>query len=264
LSNADYDVAPGEPDVRGWDVCLANDQKIGKVDDLIIDPSAGKVRYLDVDLDRSTLSLDKNRHVMVPISGAQLDTKDDEVVLSDMSRDALLNLPDYEGKNLPEYEGTNLPGSEGKRSDTTYDQKLHSRLDEGLTTNRMTRSAEELRIGKRMEQKGEVRVSKHIETEHVTQTVPLRGEEVHVERRPVERAVGAAEELRDDEIRVPVMQETTVVEKRPVVKEEIIVSKEPRTTEETVEADVRHEEFDVSSSSDDIRVRDDMRGRGGE
>src|SRR5690348_7496496 len=90
LSDADYDVAPGEPDVRGWDVCLADDQKIGEVDDLIIDPAAGKVRYLDVDLDSHALNLETNRHVLIPISGAQLDTEEEEVLLAGMSRDVLL------------------------------------------------------------------------------------------------------------------------------------------------------------------------------
>ena len=52
LSDADYEVAQGEPDVRGWDVVLGSDDVVGKVDDLINDRSAGKVRYLDVDLER--------------------------------------------------------------------------------------------------------------------------------------------------------------------------------------------------------------------
>lgn len=52
LSDADYEIAPGEPDVRGWRVVLGRDEAVGEVDDLIIDPAASKVRYLDVDLDR--------------------------------------------------------------------------------------------------------------------------------------------------------------------------------------------------------------------
>jgi uncharacterized protein (TIGR02271 family) len=246
LSDADYEVAPGEHDVRGWDVCLANDEKIGEVDDLIIDPSAGKVRYVDVELDGDALGLEKDRHVLVPIASAQLDTNDEEVVLGGMTRAALLKLPDYDGK---QYAGG-------------YDQTFRSHLNDDLKSKRITRSAEELRIGKRSEQKGEVRVTKHVETEHVKQTIPLRGEEVHVERRPVERAVGSAAEMRNDEIVVPVMEEEAVIEKRPVVKEEIVISKEPKTTQRTVEADVRREEVDVKPSSGDVRVKDDVRGRG--
>jgi uncharacterized protein (TIGR02271 family) len=248
LSDADFEVAPGEPDVRGWDVVLGSDDVVGKVDDLIIDRSAGKVRYLDVDLDREATGLDKDRHVLVPIEDAQLDTGEEEVVLNRMSRSSLVNLPEYQ---------------EGKAFAREYDDTYRSHVGSGPESKRITRSAEELRIGKRMEQKGEVRVSKHVETEHVRQSVPLRGEEVHVERRPVERAVGSAE-FRDEEIVIPVREEEAIVEKRPVVKEEVVISKEPVTRERTVEADVRREEFDVEPSSDDIRVKDDMKGRGRE
>jgi uncharacterized protein (TIGR02271 family) len=251
LKDADYEVAPGEPDVRGWDVCLANDQKIGDVDDLIIDPGEGKVRYLDVDLDSSALNLERSRHVLVPIAGAQLDTKEEEILLAGMSRETLLRLPDYDGKAF----------------DTTYDQTFRSHQRDDLPLNdqskRITRSAEELRIGKRMEQKGEVRVSKHVETERVRQSVPVQSEEVRVERRPIERDAVANAELRNDEIRVPVMEEEAVVEKRPVVKEEIVVTKEPRTTERTVEADLKREEVDVKPSSGSVLFRDETKDRGG-
>ena len=59
------------------------------------------------------------------------------------------------------------------------------------------------------------------------------------------------------------MEEEAVVETHPVVKEEIVISKEPVMRQETVEADVRRKEFDIKPSSDDIRVRDDLKGRGG-
>src|SRR5437868_2574225 len=88
LSDADYQVAPGEQDVRNWEVCLASDEKVGEVDDLIIDPAAGKVRYLDVELDHEAVGWDNDRHVLVPIASAQLDTNEEEVVLNGMTREA--------------------------------------------------------------------------------------------------------------------------------------------------------------------------------
>src|SRR5919198_1004642 len=84
LSDADYEVAPGEPDVRGWNV--------------ILDPSARKVRYLDVELDRKTLGLERDRHVLVPISTAGIDTKDKHVVVNGLDRAALMKLPEYDRK----------------------------------------------------------------------------------------------------------------------------------------------------------------------
>ena len=100
LSDADYEVAAGEYDVRGWDVMATNDEKIGTVVDLIIDPAAGKVRYLEVNVDRKAVGLDRDRHVLIPIGNAQLDTKDKLVVLSGMTRAAIAKLPAYTGANV--------------------------------------------------------------------------------------------------------------------------------------------------------------------
>jgi uncharacterized protein (TIGR02271 family) len=115
----------------------------------------------------------------------------------------------------------------------------------GAERDRLTRSEEELAVGKREVKKGEVRVGKHVESEHVSRDVPLERERVHVERRPAtERTAGSAD-LGEDEIRVPVREEQAVVEKRPVVKEEVVISKERATEPKRVEADVRKERIDV-------------------
>lgn len=47
-----YKVAEGDPDVRGWDVMDRDGNRIGEVDDLLVDTTALKVRYLEVRLDR--------------------------------------------------------------------------------------------------------------------------------------------------------------------------------------------------------------------
>ncbi len=50
-----YRISEGDPDVRGWDVFGADGQRIGTVDDLLVDTEALNVRYLDVNLDPSLL-----------------------------------------------------------------------------------------------------------------------------------------------------------------------------------------------------------------
>jgi hypothetical protein len=47
----DRDVAAGDLDVRGWDVIAADGERLGVVDELLIDTGTGRVRYLDVDLE---------------------------------------------------------------------------------------------------------------------------------------------------------------------------------------------------------------------
>jgi stress response protein YsnF len=96
----------------------------------------------------------------------------------------------------------------GSISEQTFEQlcEIGSRRQERdeFRPQRLTRFAEELRIGKRPEKVGEVRVSKHIETEQVKQSVPLQREQVRVERRSAQKGgwVGAE----------------AVLEKRPFVR----------------------------------------------
>jgi uncharacterized protein (TIGR02271 family) len=116
--------------------------------------------------------------------------------------------------------------------------------DEG-EAGRLTRAEEEVRVGTRPVQAGEVVVSKQVETERVTTPVSRRVEHVRIERRPVSGASAASPELGEGEIRVPVIEEEVVVEKRPVIKEEIVVSRHAETETEQVETDVRRERVDV-------------------
>lgn len=47
-----FRLAGDEPDVRGWTVFGSDGRRIGGVDDLLVDTASGRVRYLDVDLER--------------------------------------------------------------------------------------------------------------------------------------------------------------------------------------------------------------------
>jgi uncharacterized protein (TIGR02271 family) len=111
---------------------------------------------------------------------------------------------------------------------------------------RLILSEEELRVGKRQVQSGEVSVRKTVETEHVTESVPLVREEITIERRPIsaDAAHSGNVEIGENEIRIPLMAEEAVVEKRVVGTEEITLRKQQVTEEETVEADLRRERLD--------------------
>jgi uncharacterized protein (TIGR02271 family) len=117
---------------------------------------------------------------------------------------------------------------------------------------RMTLSEEQLQVGKRQVQAGEVELHKRVETEHVTEQVPLTHEEVTVERRPLSGAEAANVQIGEgQDIRVPVMREEAVVEKRAVAKEQVLVRKRAVTENQTVEADLRRERVDVDRGTRD-------------
>lgn len=100
LSNSDFTIAKGEPDIRGWDVRDAQKRKFGTVNDLIFDIRAGKVRYLVLNiLDTAELDLEK-RSVMVPIGLAELDATDNDVYLPGVNPFQLRALPRYDRSRL--------------------------------------------------------------------------------------------------------------------------------------------------------------------
>ena len=118
---------------------------------------------------------------------------------------------------------------------------------------RVQRTEEELRTGTREREAGGVNVRKRVRTDRESVTVPKRREEVHVDRVPVDETEGervASEtEIGDDEVRMPVVEDEVVTEKKPVAKEEVRVRKDVVEDEEVVEEDVRKEEIDVDDET---------------
>lgn len=133
----DRDVAAGDLDVRGWDVIAADGERLGVVDELLIDTGTGRVRYLDVDLEddlveavaataahlatseaqapsqkieRRTDSpapadLECVRHILLPIGQLRLDPDDEQVFLGSMGSREAAALPAYRsGASLPALE----------------------------------------------------------------------------------------------------------------------------------------------------------------
>jgi sporulation protein YlmC with PRC-barrel domain len=99
LDRSDFEIVNGEPDIRGWDVKNNAGQKIGEVEDLIVDAQQKKVRYMVVDLDDNELNLD-HRKVLLPIGLAELHDKDDDVILPNVQAEHFRSLPDYDKNNL--------------------------------------------------------------------------------------------------------------------------------------------------------------------
>jgi len=157
--------------------------------------------------------------------------------------------PEYRGRRFEEIEPELRRGwtSDLERQYGDW-STVRGYLNEGYTRadeSRITRSEEELAIGKRQVEAGEVAVRKTVETERVTERVPVMREEVTVERRPVAAADTASTEIGEDRIVVPVTEEEVVVEKRPVVKEEVVLRTRAVEDTEEVEADLRRERIEV-------------------
>jgi sporulation protein YlmC with PRC-barrel domain len=112
----DYEVAEGDPDVRGWEVLSADGRKIGEVDNLLVDTAAMKVRYLDVDVDDEMMAGNEDRHILIPIGYARLHEDDDQVLVDTLNSTDVRTLPAYTHEPLTrDYES-----SVRERFDTGY------------------------------------------------------------------------------------------------------------------------------------------------
>jgi uncharacterized protein (TIGR02271 family) len=108
---------------------------------------------------------------------------------------------------------------------------------------RMRLHEEQLAISKREVGAGEVDIHKRVQEEHVQQTIPVRREEITVERRALHGVAepGARIAAQDEVVRVPLYREEIVTEKRLVPTEEVIIRKKEVMDQEVVGATLRTE-----------------------
>jgi len=133
---------------------------------------------------------------------------------------------------------------------------------EPMRDDAMTRSEEELQVSRTRREAGRARLRKWVETEHVTQTVPVSRDEIRVEREPItegnvdEAVSGPAfresvheEVLYEDDVRA---------EKQAVPKERVRLTKETVTEEQQVGADLRKEHIELENDTDAYETRPDL------
>jgi hypothetical protein len=176
---AGYRLAPGEPDIRGWDVVTAAGARLGTVRELLIDPEASEVRALAV----AVAGDDAKRSLAVlPVASVRLD-EGRRAVVSDT-----------------------VPAS-------------------GVVAERPSRAAGG-RGGARSAPEGVPAGTRPRSVDHPGVTV--------------ERAADGGEV-----IKVPIVEEELVVERRPVVREVVVIRKHPVQETRAVDAELRRERLEV-------------------
>ena len=111
---------------------------------------------------------------------------------------------------------------------------------------------EELHVGKRQTRGGRVRLHKIVEELPVEERIRLHEEEVHVERRAVDRPVSPEEAKRGFEertVEVSATVERPVVSKEARVVEEVAVGKTAREREEVVRDTVRRSKIRIEDET---------------
>jgi sporulation protein YlmC with PRC-barrel domain len=93
----DFKLAGDAPDLRKWNVFAADDERVGTVSELLVDPAAMKIRYLDVDLADDLYTLKEDRHVLVPLEHVELRERGSDVWIRRLTSREIARLPAYTG-----------------------------------------------------------------------------------------------------------------------------------------------------------------------
>ena len=239
---------------HGRNVVGSDGEKIGKLAEIYDDPETGKPEWATV-----SSGLFGTKSNFVPLAGASPAGEDVRVqVTKNQVQDAPGvdsdgELSEQEEQRLFEHYGVPYT-SEG----STTAQGAPQGASEGggreghNGDDAMTRSEEELHVGTASREAGRARLRKYVVTEQVQKTVPVRREEVRVEREPITDdnvdAATSGAEISEGEHEVVLHEEEPVVEKRTVPKERVRLDKDMTTEERQVSEEVRKERIEAEGA----------------
>jgi uncharacterized protein (TIGR02271 family) len=233
-------------EARGLPVYDSAGDKIGKVEDIYYDEQTNQPEWIGIGT-----GFFGTKRVLVPVQGANL-TGEGYTVPYD--KDRVKESPDIDGDEISQETEADLYSYYGlkyseRRSDTGLPAGRQGRA--GYETSgregTVTRSEEELQVGKRDVGAGRARLRKWVETEPVDVDVELQKETARVVREPVNEATDA--EIGEDQVEVGLRSEEAVVGKQTVAKERIGLQKDVQTERQTVSDEVRKERVEVEGDA---------------
>lgn len=274
-----FRVVEGEPTLVGYSFCNENGDRLGEVEDLIADTDAMKVRFLIVSLDQGLLT---SRRIIIPLRDTTIDEAAERVICTDCSETRLRGYPTYEGGALPDlqkrFAATFIPESGRAERPTArpeaYNAPMAGERKEGFLERtkeriehlgeerreakrtepvageraeeqRMELIEEELQVGKREVDVGDVTLHKTVSEREVCEPVELREERVVIERHPVHRQTDHEVGTAPSDVHMTLKGEEVVAKKVPFVREEILIRKETDVRQEKVCDTVRKEDVDT-------------------
>ena len=247
----------------------ADGEHLGTVEGIYNDNETDVPAWATVKTDRPGRSVS-----LVPLDGALMHGADLHVPFAD---EQLESAPHHDpGRDLSRQDEIDLLRHYRVSYDAGHDSELLPEPAPGPTTSAvdrdadtsdstgeaMTRSEEQLRVHTESRAVERVRLRKRVVTGYEQITVPLRREELTVERVPVDGAstpvagdVGpdmSSPADGDDEWEIILYAERPVVRTETVPVERIRLVKHTVTDQETVGAEVRREEIELDNESDQL------------
>jgi uncharacterized protein (TIGR02271 family) len=206
-------------------------EKIGKVEEIFYDHQTRSPEWVGIGT-----GFFGTKRVLVPVRGAKV-TEDGLAVA--YPKDHVKDSPDIDEEEIsPEREAeldAYYHGATGGAAQAPSN---------GGDAETVTRSEEELEVGKRSVDAGSARLRKWVETEPVALDVDLHREVARVTREPIDETV-SDHDFQEEEVEVPLHAEKPVVQKQAVAKERIGVEKDVQTETQTVQDELRKEHVDV-------------------
>ena len=219
-------------DIIGFEV-EATDGSIGSVDEATYEAHSS---YLVVDTGPWIFG----KKVMLPAGVVNRVDGDD--------RRVWVNLTKSQIENAPEFDELHYQDADYRTSMTDYYTQHGGEWDGDV----LERREERLTVDKDTEQIGSVRVGKRVVEETQSVDVPVKREELVIERRSVDRPADD-DSLAEDSIDIPVYGEKIRTGKDARVVEELEVGKTANTETKSVTDTVRREEFDIDADDETIR-----------
>lgn len=253
----------GDDDIQGYDVYAETDEKIGSVDDVLVDES-GRFRYFVID----TGSWVFGKKVLLPVGSARTDYDRHRVYATGMTKEQAENLPEYNENTVVDYDyeervrnvyrtkATAAAAPTYDRNTYTYDRDRELYDTNSQEHQNLKLYEERLIANKNRQKAGEVAIGKRVETETARVSVPVEKERVVIERTTPsdtrEVAPGEADFREGEAARVEVYEESADIQKKAFVREEVNVRKEvERDTVDRTET-VRREELDVDTQGNPV------------
>jgi uncharacterized protein (TIGR02271 family) len=216
--------------MRGASVYDRDGDKIGKVEEIFYDEDTSRPEWIGIGT-----GLLGTKRVLVPVAGA---SASEEGLTVPYGKDQVKHSPDIDSDEIPQETERELYAYYGL--DRSEPESRREVRDGGT----VTRSEEELEVGKRDVEAGRARLRKWVETEPVQMDVDLHRETARVTREPIDEPVSGAE-IGEDEVEVPLRAEEPMVSKQTVAKERVGLEKDVEVERRTVSDEVRKERVEV-------------------
>ncbi len=276
--NPEYKEHFGNREIKGLDVYTA-DEKIGSVEDVLVDDE-GRFRYLVINTGLWVVG----KKVLLPIGRARVDADANRVYATNLTKAQVEALPEFTNDLVVDYDheeqvrGVYRDGSMPMQQDVSsilqgeaiangsapamgtammnrdnysYDREpdLYGMHDQNASTLKLYE--ERLVSSKTRQKTGEAVISKHVETETATASVPIEKERVVIERMPASGTgmmpTTGTDAFKEGEVaRMDVYAEVPEFHKEAYVREEVKVSKVVDTETATAQEQLRREELDVN------------------